>query len=559
MRLRSRHTDLEWLTSLKRRSQFVLNLVIVCVIVSCTQRDAVAQPASVSTLPPATAYQGPAGSYAISPYGVVPTLPQPGLPGSVVAPANNGISMPPHVPLGNVQTGVPQAGNPALANPAFGSPSVAAPNTNPGTYFPPGVTTLPPNNGQLIAPAVTQPYNGGVNPNAVSPNAIAPGATGGYVLPPAPGGLPYSGNGGLPVYNIQPSDRILPIDVYVQEGRTGRVILGGTVNSDLGVAGKVIIEERNFDFRQLTPDSRFLRGGRQHLRLEAMPGNEVQRYAAAWTQPNLFGYLPYSLSVGGFYYTRELRDWHEQRGGGRVALGFDDNRGFSISSELRMEDVKLFRPRVLGVDELDSALGSNDVYRVRFRVARDTRDSPFLTSEGGLLELMFDQVFGEYDYPRGQITWLRHFPIGRPIDPTAGTQNITHSWKIGISGAQTPIFENFYAGGYSTLRGFEFRGASPKVGDVEVGGQLSLLGSLEYSAPITADDMLRGVAFVDYGTVEQDFEVSADNFRVSLGLGLRVFVPAVSPAPFAFDFAYPVTMADTDERRIFNFFVGATR
>lgn len=35
-----------------------------------------------------------------------------------------------------------------------------------------------------------------------------------------------------------------PIDVYVQEATTGRIVLGGTVNSDLGVAGQLVIDER---------------------------------------------------------------------------------------------------------------------------------------------------------------------------------------------------------------------------------------------------------------------------------------------------------------------------
>ena len=85
------------------------------------------------------------------------------------------------------------------------------------------------------------------------------------------------------------------------------------------------------------------------------------------------------------------------------------------------------------------------------------------------------------------------------------------------------------------------------------------LGSLEYVFPLTADEMLRGVAFVDYGTVERDIEFNSENFRVAPGLGLRVTVPALGPAPLAFDFAVPVNHADTDDRQIFSFFMGFTR
>jgi outer membrane protein insertion porin family len=350
----------------------------------------------------------------------------------------------------------------------------------------------------------------------------------------------------------------------LQEARTGRIVLGGSVNSDLGVAGNVIIEERNFDFRRLPRSwqdmwsGQAFRGDGQNFRVELMPGNLVERYTASWSTPRLFDYLPYSFSVGGFYYTRRFRDWTEQRIGGRAALGYELTKDLSMSSELRLEDVKLFEPRVAGVQELDDALGSTDLYTARFRIAHDTRDSPFMSTEGYLLELVYDQVFGEFDYPRGQINYSKYFMMRERLDG-GGRHTLASSWRVGVTGAQTPIFENYFAGGYSTLRGFSFRGASPVEGDIQVGGEFMFLGSLEYVFPLTADEMLRGVAFVDYGTVERDIEFDSENFRIAPGLGLRVTVPALGPAPLAFDFAYPINHADTDDRQVFSFFMGFTR
>ncbi len=337
-------------------------------------------------------------------------------------------------------------------------------------------------------------------------------------------------------------------------------MIGGTVNSELGVAGQVILEERNFDWREWTPGPNLFYGGGQLLRIELMPGNEVQRYSVNWTQPNLLGNQPYSLSIGGFYYTRGLRDWHEQRGGGRIQIGNEITRNLSFSSEIRLEDVIVFRPSKAGVADLDAALGSNDVYRARFKLAHDTRDSPFMSRQGSLLELVFDQVFGEYDFSRGQINWSNHRIVGTSdVDPSTGIQTLASSVRFGVTGSQTPIFENFYAGGLSTIRGFDFRGASPREMDVEVGGELMLLGSLEYGFAITQDDLYRGVLFADAGTVERDLTITSDNIRLSLGAGLRLSIPALGPAPLALDFAYPILKADTDERQIFGFYLGATR
>ena len=133
------------------------------------------------------------------------------------------------------------------------------------------------------------------------------------------------------------------------------------------------------------------------------------------------------------------------------------------------------------------------------------------------------------------------------------------STRLGVSGAQTPIFENFFAGGQSTIRGFDFRGASPVVSGVTVGGEFMLLGTVEYMFPLTADDMLKGVFFVDAGTVEEDVEINGDNFRVAPGFGLRISIPALGPAPLAFDFAFPVANAPYDDIEHFSFFFGFGR
>jgi outer membrane protein insertion porin family len=193
-------------------------------------------------------------------------------------------------------------------------------------------------------------------------SAVAPGTLGGQGSI-APGAVGYN-DGSVDVPNItapggyQPRIEIAPLDVYVQEKRTGRIILGGSVNSDLGVAGQVIIDERNFDIRAVPRTWAELfsgyafRGAGQSFRVELMPGNQVERYTVNWTTPNLFGYTPYSLSLGGFYFTRQYRDWTERRLGGRVGLGYNVTKDLSIGTEIRGENVKISNPRIPGVQTI---------------------------------------------------------------------------------------------------------------------------------------------------------------------------------------------------------------
>jgi outer membrane protein insertion porin family len=133
------------------------------------------------------------------------------------------------------------------------------------------------------------------------------------------------------------------------------------------------------------------------------------------------------------------------------------------------------------------------------------------------------------------------------------------SGQIGVAGNGTPVFEHFFAGGTTTLRGFSFRGASPvKMGTI-VGGEFQMLGSVEYLLPLTADDALRAVIFCDFGTVEEDVRIDWDEFRVAPGFGLRISVPALGPAPIALDIAIPVNRAPTDDIQQFSFRVGLFR
>jgi outer membrane protein insertion porin family len=69
--------------------------------------------------------------------------------------------------------------------------------------------------------------------------------------------------------------------------------------------------------------------------------------------------------------------------------------------------------------------------------------------------------------------------------------------------------------------------------------------------------MIHAVAFIDHGTVTPD--VSLDDYRVAPGVGLRITVPAMGPAPIALDFAWPVAGPDTDDERVFTFNVGFQR
>ncbi|MFO0958134.1 MAG: BamA/TamA family outer membrane protein [Isosphaeraceae bacterium] len=150
-----------------------------------------------------------------------------------------------------------------------------------------------------------------------------------------------------------------------------------------------------------------------------------------------------------------------------------------------------------------------------------------------------------------------HFLITQRPDQT-GKQTFTLRGFFGIAGRDTPTYEAFRAGDFRSMRGFAYWGVGPRVYGQNVGGIFTLVGSAEYQFPIVASDRVQMVVFSDFGTVEADYAIH--DFRVSVGTGLRLQIPALGPLPLAFDIAYPVSKVsgnNGDRTRYFTFFIGA--
>lgn len=357
---------------------------------------------------------------------------------------------------------------------------------------------------------------------------------------------------------------VLDIDVTVPQALTQRISIGGTYGSDNGLMGQFVFDERDFDIRgwPRSLDQAFSRsawsGGGQHFRVEAVPGDELARYLVSWSNP-YFRNSDFSLSLSGFLYDRQYLDYDEQRAGGRIGVGRQLSDYLSINYGLRMETVTIDNPRVGTSPQLNAVLGDSNLFLGSVGLVYDTRLYPYLTGVGSYLGLTFTQAFGDYHYSRGEIDFRNHRTIYQRMDGS-GRHTIEFRTKLGFSGNSTPVFENFVAGGMTSLRGFDYRGVSPIEGGVRVGGQFQWLSSLEYNFPLTQGDMVHGVMFVDFGTVEESVELNSANFRIAPGLGLRVHLPyAGLGAPLAFDFAFPVSTATGDLEQSFGFLIGIIR
>lgn len=355
----------------------------------------------------------------------------------------------------------------------------------------------------------------------------------------------------------------LPLRPETQETETGKLMFSVGVNSDAGLIGSVVIDEQNFDWTRWprswedVRNATAFRGAGQRFRAEAVPGTLTQRYSVTFQEPYLLD-TNVSLGLSAYYFQRDYVEWDEERLGGRVSLGYQFTPDLSGVVAVRAANVNISNPQDPALPDLQQVLGNNALYGFETRLIHDTRDSTFLPTEGHLLELAFEQVVGSFQYPRGEIDFRQYFMLHERPDGS-GRHVLSLGGRVALTGDNTPIYERYYAGGFSTIRGFEFRDASPVRQGVYVGGDLMVLASAEYMFPITASDALRGVVFVDTGAVQPTIHEWTDRFRVAPGAGLRITIPAMGPAPIALDLAFPVSRERTDHLQAFSFFVGFTR
>jgi outer membrane protein insertion porin family len=346
--------------------------------------------------------------------------------------------------------------------------------------------------------------------------------------------------------------------VQVQETQTGSLLFSVGVNSDAGVQGSVVLNEKNFDITRWPTSfddllsGRAFRGGGQEFRLEAVPGQRFQRYTASLREPSLFD-SPYSLATSAYYYTRGYAEYNEQRVGGRFTIGRRLNPIWTANITMRIEGVDIFDIPDYYPQEIQQWRGNSFLLGLRGSVNRDTRDSFLRPTEGSFFEAGYEQVLGDYNFPLLTGEASKFFTLYQRPDGS-GKQVLALRSQLMFSQSDIPIFERFYAGGFRSLRGFEFRGVGPFVQGLNVGGTFAWLNSAEYQIPLVASDGFYMVGFVDSGTVESDIEIN--NYRVTAGLGMRIVVPALGPLPIALDFGVPIVKAPQDREQIFSFWLG---
>ncbi|MEM0915445.1 MAG: outer membrane protein assembly factor BamA [Planctomycetota bacterium] len=363
-----------------------------------------------------------------------------------------------------------------------------------------------------------------------------------------------------------PDDEVRDVLIEVSEAQTGSITFGAGVSSDSGLVGAIDISQRNFDIADF-PESgseiisgQAFRGAGQSFSISLQPGLETSQYSISFSEP-AFLESDFFFSANAFFWEREREDFDESRYGG--AFGFGQRFGdiYTASARFEAENVRIDsvdRGAPVDVFEVE---GDNFLESIGFTISRNTLDSPVAPGKGSVASVTFDSfglMGGDFEFQRLEARFQTFFTVDRDFLDRKSVL----SWRLELgyifNQEDAPLFERFYAGGSRTFRGFEFRGVGPRgirndngrVGNDPVGGNWMLLTGLQYEFPLF-EDFLRGVVFTDQGTLRED--VGLEDWRVSVGTGIRIKIPFLGQAPFAIDFAVPLIQEDGDEEQFISF------
>lgn len=274
-------------------------------------------------------------------------------------------------------------------------------------------------------------------------------------------------------------------------------------------------------------------------------GNELEASfsSSASTDEYRFNYLnPYYTVDGvsrGIDLTYVKRDYSKidvsSYATDEVGLGL--TFGYPLSKDARV-NIRV------GYEQLDMELGTSVTTQLQDFVNSEGKSFQQWEASIGLV----DNTLNDFWYPTDGRSHSLNFSLSLPssdlsyyqtkysyryFEPLTDKEDyvVTFGSQIGYADAYgsttiTPPFANYYAGGFGSVRGFEYNSLGPVASDgTAMGGQILTSASGEVIFPMLDMPSVRTSVFVDVGNVYDIGAFSAADLRVSTGFNLAWLTP----------------------------------
>ncbi len=193
----------------------------------------------------------------------------------------------------------------------------------------------------------------------------------------------------------------------------------------------------------------------------------------------------------------------------------------------------------------------------------DSRDNALFPKEGSLQRLSAQVTVPGSDlkYYKVEYKHRRYWPLFRDL---VFSLNGDMAYGAAYGGtSQLPVFENYFAGGPTSVRGYKSLSLGPRGtganGGAPIGGNTMITGNAElyFPSPVFTDTM-RFLAFFDAGSVfdtQNGKRLNTREFRYSTGVGVAWLSPV---GALSMSYAKPLKRDSQDEPERFQFTFGTT-
>jgi len=311
----------------------------------------------------------------------------------------------------------------------------------------------------------------------------------------------------------RPDQKVVDLDVKVKEKSTGSLSVGGGYSSVDGVIGMVEVSQSN------------LFGAGQMLKLKGELGTKMNDAELTFRDP---WFLDKPLAFGATVYKnqREYPDFTRKAIGFELSLGKSFWEYWSAGIAYNLEQVKVSNVNSDASIQVQEQIGTSITSAISPSIARDTRDYRLDPTRGSLNSIYtsFAGFGGDNAFIKVVIDSGWYFPV---FDVTTIHLRARAGWIEGIMNKTVPLYENFYVGGISTVRGLSWGEAGPKDPKTNepIGGPKELIFNAEYIFPIIKELKIKGVVFGDAGSAVASNATIGHDLRYTTGFGVRWISP----------------------------------
>ena len=332
------------------------------------------------------------------------------------------------------------------------------------------------------------------------------------------------------------------LDVKVEEAPTGAVTFGVGYSTIESVVGSASVSDRNL----------FGLGYAGSLR--ASLGFKTQNVRLSLTDPYFLG-TRYAAGIDLYHERVEIFSSYNYRiTGGDIRFGRELTDALRIDASYKLETIDVYNVADDASVYIKDQKGTSLTSAISITPSIDTRDDYFNPRRGGKHSLLIQNAGGPLGGDNyfvkmlGQTSWFFPLPLYSTLNLRAQAGLISP-----YSGKKLPIYEKFFVGGISTVRGFEYGMAGPRdSNDEAIGGKKMVAFNAELIFPISRELGLRGAIFFDVG---KGFDKWSDMtpLRIGVGPGIRWYSPF---GPIHIDFGFNPNPKRGEKGHVLDFTAG---